>query len=180
MTNGQKKEKPFDPSKPLKNIKHEIFTNMLVKNNGNQSKSYIDTYGQQTKTHSRINASKLMTNHNIQERVNYLLQKNKALNLEATLENLAQLTQAKKTIIHDEEAVLTEVPDNTARTAANTTVLKLHGVLKTDQNTYIDARTQSVIAGSPEDIAKVLEKLTSLTERWEKRDRPSGVIDVSP
>lgn len=174
---GKKKEKPFNPAKPLKNIKHEIYANMLIKTKGNQSQAYQDTYGQKTKKHSRISASQLLTKPNVHQRVEYLLRTHNQLNIDNTLEVLATQMTATKPVIADKQVEM--YPDNGAILSAVTTNLKLHGLLKQDNSVHIDNRQQSVIAGSPEEVNAVIDRLIKLNEAYKMSDMPSGVIDVT-
>jgi phage terminase small subunit len=49
--------------------KHRLFVVNLIKENFNQSQAYIATYGKETEEFARINASRLLTDANIKESI---------------------------------------------------------------------------------------------------------------
>jgi hypothetical protein len=173
---AKKEKKKPSPDKPLPNIKHEVFANMLVKNKGNRRQSYIDAYGEQTKPHAHVNGSVLLNSHStIQERVQYLLARNGKLSLENTLETLAKQMEATKPVVIKDEVEL--YPDNTAINNAVQTNLKLHGALKEKENT---PNIQVSILSNPKEANELIDRILLLNKQFLQGDFPSGeVIDVA-
>ena len=66
---------------PLKNVKHELFAQALIENNGNQTKSYQAVYDPPLEVSARTHGSHLATNSNVRARVIDLLEKREALSL---------------------------------------------------------------------------------------------------
>ncbi len=125
----------------LKNLKHEEFSKQLIKEKGNQTKAYQNTYKTSTIT-SRVNASKLLTNSNVAGRVQELLDKREATSLDGLLEGLARKTHATKPLVFKDQ--IQEVEDNSTQLDAIKTGLKMHGALDKGGggNTYNTLNTQ--------------------------------------
>jgi len=177
MARPRAQKKKEHPSQPLSNPKHELFAKNLIKRKLNQTKAYMDTYPASKIDSARSSASELFVKDNIQDRVHYLLQQSKSLNIEETLSQLSENIRATKTLVHSNDAVLTQVPDYSVRLDATKTVLKLHGLLKQENTVNIDARQQAVIA-QPDEINTVISKLLELNKKFRETDSPSGVIEV--
>ena len=61
---------------PLHNIKHEMFASSLIKNKGNQTQAYLDTYKGITPESAKTNASRLLSDGNIRSRVIEIMDRN--------------------------------------------------------------------------------------------------------
>lgn len=74
-----KQQKNYDPSKPLRNRKHEKFCQVLAKNpEANQSEAYKEVYPDIQEDTAVVNASRLLGNANVRDRVMALLTKDNA------------------------------------------------------------------------------------------------------
>lgn len=167
------KETPeYNPSLPLDNPKWEkfAFEYALL---GNASLAYRQVYGVQADT-AYANSSKLLSNASIRARVDFIqrAQTDKAF---ATI--VASL-EANKVIVHDADAVLTQVPDHQARISAATAALKSQGKWQESTQTTNNYTANVLAVNSVEDIKDVLGMISQMEADRAARRRPSGVIDV--
>lgn len=152
----------------LENIKHEQFAKALVKKKFNRKRAYMEVYPDSKANSAEVSASRLLKNKpNIKDRVREIAEQ-KGLTLDYLVTNLADLTQAQKTIF-DKLGTPLEIPENNIRLSATETGLKLYGVLTNDRQAQIsltDARSVNI---SPDEsnincIKSISSMLSKLNE----------------
>lgn len=146
-----------DPSKPLDNIKHELFAKALVANKGNQTKAYQEVYEAPNPEVAAANGSRVISYENVHERVKYLLEETEGLQLPTTLTKLNRQTTAKRPLIVPKGSEVLWIDDNQAQGSAINTALKLHGLLKTGTDIHIDNRKAVININDTQ--AKALQSL---------------------
>lgn len=102
---------------PLKHVKHEQFVQTLV-TSPSATKAYQETYQNPNSESSKVNASKLLTIHNVRERLYELLEKRK-VGLERVTERFGE--------------VLNDTSEKALSWDAVKTGFKLYGLFSDDQ-----------------------------------------------
>jgi hypothetical protein len=140
--------------------KHELYAKNLIKHNGNQKMAYLETYPTCSVSSASAMSSRLIKQHpEIIEEVKYSLNR-QGVTIDKLSQKLAQLIDAQKTIIVDNDTVL--VSDNPSQLKAVELGMKAHGVLKEVDNstTYnVQVNQQLVLDKLGERMDKVLEML---------------------
>ena len=113
----------------LENHKHELFTQALLKQGGNQTKAYLEVYHGIKNSSARTNASRLLAIISIRKRLTELLDA-QGLGIIELAKRLKDLTEARKRC-----AVGGFVPDNNARLEAIKIALRIHGLLSHKSDT---------------------------------------------
>lgn len=149
----------------LKNKKHELFAQNLVKAKFNQTKALQATYPDSSYKAANVSGTRLLQNPAIELRVQEIANQ-KGLTVESLVEDLNNLRQANKPII--EAGVITaEYPDSAVRLETVKTGFKLHGLLSNDNRSIdIDARTTNnvLVTGlSAERLNATIAELKALT-----------------
>ena len=131
---------------PLKNPKHELFAQNLVKKKFKQVDAYQSTYPESGYDAARVSATRLLENPAIENRVQEIANK-KGMTVESLVDDLNNLRQADKPVIENGKIVAT-YPDNSTRLETVKTGFKLHGILTNDNRSVeIDARSVNVAVG---------------------------------
>jgi hypothetical protein len=140
--------------------KHELYAKNLIKHNGNQKMAYLETYPTCSVSSASAMSSRLIKQHpEIIEEVKYSLNR-QGVTIDKLSQKLAQLIDAQKTIVVDNDTVL--VSDNPSQLKAVELGMKAHGVLKDVDNstTYnVQVNQQLVLDKLGERMDKVLEML---------------------
>ena len=111
---------------PLSNIKHELFTQILLKEGGNQTKAYLEVYSGIKNASARTNASRLLAIISVRKRITELLEA-QGLGIMELTKKLKNLTEARKDVNNNGD--FTGQPDNNARLEAIKIALRIHGLL---------------------------------------------------
>lgn len=175
----------IDPTKPLKNLRHEAFAKELVANNFNKTKAYEVAY-RTSKENAQSNAHAVMDYQGVNERVQYLMEENKRLNLPSLVQTLARQTQAKKALIVPKGSVVQWIDDNTAQGQALEKSLKLHGLLKSGSDVNIDNRQAHITinADQSKHLESLATKLLEINQRLglsaTETNEPDGEVTKKP
>lgn len=163
---------------PLPNPKHELLARNLVKNNFNKMKAYEATYNVSPAT-AEGNASSTIAKYGVDNRAREILEKRKKLSCEGVLNSLESDLKAKRAIPTDKPLVY--VRDNASILETKKTLLKIHGVLKSDggaSNTFNDNRTlnTNVDKKTVEALGVIVGRLEKLADKT-TLDLQSGEIE---
>lgn len=164
----------IDPSYPLDNDRHEqfAFRYALI---GNAAEAYYQIYGGDRDNTNRL-GSLLLSKVDVRKRVDFIQQ----AQTDAAFATITRNLNAKKVIVHDSDAVLTEVNDPQSQIAAATAILKANGRIQsgptatgTITNNYnLVAVTQSIGFGDAAD------KVIAMNNALMARRAGHNVIDV--
>lgn len=89
-------KKPFDPSKPLKNVRYERFALAYIRHEGNGTQAYCEVYRRAADGTARAEASRLLTVPSISARVSHLRSvayKREHMGAEETLALMARISR---------------------------------------------------------------------------------------
>lgn len=146
-------------------MKHEAFAKSLIRNKGNITKAYQETYPDSNPNSAGVNGSILLKNHSeIKARVFQLFSaQNK---IDRYVQNFDELSEANKKIYHPAEKRFFDVPDNATRLESLKAIFKILGLIDSGISQAIDARsvTFNVDARSSEQLAVIAEDLKRLND----------------
>lgn len=111
----------------LDNIKHELFSQALLKQGGNQTKAYLEVYSGIKNASARTNASRLLAIISVRKRITELLEA-QGLGIVELTKKLKKLTEAKKRVTDNGDFTGWE-PDNRTSLEAIKIALRIHGLL---------------------------------------------------
>ena len=161
----------------LKNLKHEKFCRKIVAGES-QRQAYHKLYNSKDITNSECNSTRLVQRDDIRTRCLEILDKTAGLKLSDGLMSLKDLSQAQKDIVIDK--VIHSVKDNPTRLEATKTILKLHGLLTSNErgNTQVDARTVSfhLDGNHINQLDTIITRLSSMDNRQE--DKIEGELNA--
>lgn len=109
----------------LKNPKHELLANNIVKENYNHTQAYLKTYPNSAYDSARSSVAGLLAKNNIKNRVEEIAGK-KGLTADYLIEKLYDETKATKPLIYDGKRE--EIEDHPTRMDAIKTGLKIYGI----------------------------------------------------
>lgn len=166
----------FNPALPLDNQKHEefCFRYVLV---GNATQAYEDVY-KVIRAAANAAGARLLANVCVRKRVDFIQQ----AQTDSAFSTIVRNFQAKKTIVHDVDAVLTEIDDPQAQIAAATVALKVGGKLQINNiatgnitNNYNTLNISQVVA-----LGDVVNKLSLMNMAInERKQRTVGQKAIS-
>ena len=110
----------------LKNPKHELFAQELIKQGGQQAKAYLAVYPNSTLDSARHSSSVLLTKVDIRLRVSELLEA-QGLGVAELVGKIKELTEAKKIVMVNRCARYE--PDNSVILEAIKVALRIHGLI---------------------------------------------------
>lgn len=173
-----KKDKPFDPSEPLKIPQHD---NICKHKAGGMTglDAYKTQYPDASYNTACSNAWKVLSTPEAQARMKYLLNEKAQLTDENTIIKLGKLTEATEPVYHGDK-LLTNKPAHNVRLASLTKVMELKGWLKSnnDYSTNIDNRSVSTynnLLSTNEDILSIKDTLLKSIENSNIRSK--GILN---
>ena len=104
---------------PLKNVKHEMFAQAVIENNGNLTHSYQEVYEPTSLNGANSHGSRVMANSSVRLRVIDLLEKREALSLKGLRNGL------ERTVTNSDDRLAFE---------GIKFAFKLHGAVDNDQD----------------------------------------------
>ena len=162
----------------LKNIKHEKFCKKLITETNTQKSAYKAVYPSVTDATAESNSTQLLNREDVRARCLEILNSTKGLRLNVQLNNLLNLSNARKSVIIDKEIISQAIEDNPTRLEACKSILKLYGALQSNtKDVNIDSKSIVFNVGKDDisNLSTVIEKITNIN----KRSKISGdIIDI--
>lgn len=163
----------IDPALPLLNDKHEAFAWKYALG-GSQTDAYIYVYQCQREA-AHATSSKLLADTRVRNRVDFI----QRAQTDAAFATITRNLHATKTIVHDADAVLTQVPDPTAQIAAATTILKANGRI-----TSVAAATgegnvtnyNTMVIATPDSFSSIADKIMNMNVQIMQRKAQKAII----
>ena len=148
----------------LNNQRHESFARALVKV-GSQKKAYMEVYPGATHRSASTCATRVLSKHpEIKERASEIADRN-GVTQDRCMRKIAQLMDAKKKVLINNR--FRKVDDNNIQLNATQTGLKIHGLLKENNqeyNQYNDNRVVSISKINAKTDNKLLENIKKLND----------------
>lgn len=173
---SQQVQTDIDPALPLDNHKHEEFAFKYALL-ANATEAYSQVYQCERDT-ANASGSRLLADHSVRARVDFIQKAQSDVAFATMIDSM----KATKVIVHDSEAVLTEVPDHMSRIAAATGILKTNGRIFSGQNTQnieINANYTLVNMTQAIGIEQVADKIMQMNDKiMQRRTKPHNVIEA--
>lgn len=172
----QQVEQYTDPALPLDNPKHDEFAFKYALL-GNGTQAYLQTYECQYDT-ARNEAARLLAKPDVRSRIDFI----QRCQTDVAFATLTRNLTAQKTIVHDENAILTLVEDPAAQISAATAILKANGrISNTSAQISVDQSTNYTLVNAAQStgLEHVADKIIAMNAKLlERKAKPHNVIEA--